>query len=244
MTQEQRFFRTGGMFAVLGAAMTLVSIMLGPLDLEADGPADVMAYFADNAGRLQVHGLGVTAGKLLMLGGLVALYTSLRTSGWARIGLAGAVVATAINIVGPVFGGAVLPAIGQAYAQLPEVEAAGALYPAQSFYYFYEALLAPSLLTMAVALLPFAAAVLQANRYPAWLGWLGLPVGAWLVVGGVAFSMVGPASAPAIINFFAPGFMLSILWVLIAGVYLWRMSGGPVDEPGSDDEHRQLAGAE
>jgi hypothetical protein len=244
MTQQQRFLRTGGMFAVLGAAIILASMMLGPLDLRADGPATVMAYFADNAGRLQMHGLGVTVGKLLMLGGFVALYTSLGDNGWAKMGMAGAVLATAINIVGPVFGGAVLPAIGQAYVQLPAGEAAGALYPAQSFYYFYEALLAPSLLTMAVVLFAFALAVLQTNRFPGWLGWLGLPLGVWLVAGGVAFSLVGPPDAPGIINFFAPGFMLSILWVLIAGIYLWRDGDGPVDERSSAGQHRQPAVAE
>jgi hypothetical protein len=222
MTQERTLIRTGGICAILGAVVTLASIMLGPTDLDSSDTAVVMQYFADNAGRLQVHGLGVAVGKLLMLGGFVALYTSLRDSGWARMGLAGAVVMTVINIIGPMMGGAVLPAIGQAYGQLPAAETAAALYAAQGFYYFYEALLAPSLLTMAAALLPFVTAVLQSDRYPTWLGWLGLIVGIWVMIGGAAFSLVGPAGAADLMNLFVPGFMLSIVWLLIAGVYLWR----------------------
>lgn len=222
MTQERSLIRTGAICTMSGAVVTLASIMLGPMDLDPGDTAVVMQYFADNAGRLQVHGLGVALGKLLMLGGFVALYTSLRTNGWARLGLAGAVVMTVINIIGPMMGGAVLPAIGQAYGQLPAAETAAALYAAQGFYYLYEVLLAPSLLSMAAALLPFAMAVLQSDRYPTWLGWLGLIVGIWVMIGGAAFSLVGPAGVNNVMNFFAPSFTLSIVWLLIAGVYLWH----------------------
>jgi hypothetical protein len=75
------------MWVALGS-MVLAAILLGPMDLEARDTAVMITYFADNAGRLQVHGLGVALGKLLLLGGFVALYTSLRNSGWARMGLA------------------------------------------------------------------------------------------------------------------------------------------------------------
>jgi hypothetical protein len=240
MTQEQTVLRTGGICAMLGALITLVAIMLGPLDLDAQDTAVMITYFADNAGRLQVHGLGVALGKLLLLGGFVALYTSLRDSGWAGMGLAAGVAATVVNIIGPMFGGGVLPAIGQAYEQLPAGETAAALHAAQGFYYLYEALLGPSLLTMAAALLPFALAIVQADRYPRWLGWLAGFIGLWLLVGGAAFFLVGPARAAGIMNFFAPGFMLSFVWLFIVGFFLWRLAG--VTEPASKRQRRSTTG--
>jgi hypothetical protein len=223
MTQEQRVIRTGALCAMLGALITIFAIMLGPMDLDAHDTAAVMAYFAANAGRLQLHGLGVTVGKLLLLGGFVTLYTSLRNGpggSWALLGLAAAVATTVINIIGPMMGGSVLPAVAQAYVQAPAAEAT----VAQGFHYLYEALLGPSLLSLAAALLPFAFAVLQSQRYPAWLGWMAIIVTVWLTAGGVAFFLAGPAGAAGIMNYFAPAFMLAIAWVFVVGVFLWRLA--------------------
>jgi hypothetical protein len=183
-TQERTLMQIGGFSGMFSAIVTIMAIMLSPLGTDSHNMAAVLEYFSTNASRLQVHGLGIAVGKLLLLGGFVALYASLRTNGWASLGMAAAVVTTVINIIGPMMGGAVMPA----------EEAAAALQAAQGFYYFYEALLGPTLLSMAVALLPFAIAVQQTERYLDWLGWLGIIVGLWLVIGGVAFTRKGSIS--------------------------------------------------
>jgi hypothetical protein len=213
---------------MLGVIITIIAFVLGPMGYDSHNTAAVMEYFAANTGRLQVHGLGVAVGKLLILGGFVALHASLRGSpgtAWAQLGLAAAIVTTVINVIGPMMGGSVMPAVAQTYVRTSTGETAAALQAAQGFYLFYQALLGPTLISLAAALLPFAIAILQADRYSAWLGWLALIVGLWLVVGGMAFFLVGAAGAADIMNFFIPAFMLAMAWIFIVGVYLRRLTG-------------------
>lgn len=246
MMQERTLMHLGGLSAMMGAVITIIAIMMGPMGADSHNMAAVLEYFAANASRLQIHGLGVTIGKLLILGGFVALYASLRTGtagAWARLGLAAAIVTTLINIIGPMMGGSVMPAVAQAYVAAPAAEAASALYAAQSIYFFYEALLGPTLISLAAALLPFAIAIRLADRYPVWLGWMALIVGIWLVIGGVAFFLVGPIGAAGIMNFFAPAFMLAIVWLFIVGVYLWRLARA-AEEPAPTDKRPQTSTAD
>jgi hypothetical protein len=227
MAHEYALYRIGGLSAMTGALITIVAIMLGPLGLDSHNIISVIEYFAANASRLQVHGLAVSIGKLLLLAGFVALYQSLRTGvsgSWARIGIAAAIVTTLINIIGPMVGGSVLPAVSQMFVQASAEESAAALYAAQSIYLFYEALLGPTLISLAAAILPFSIAVIKSENYSGWLGWIAVIVGLWLVVGGVAFFLVGPIDAPSIMNYFIPAFMLTIIWLFIIGVYLMRFS--------------------
>jgi hypothetical protein len=227
MTQEKSLFRIGGLLAMLGAVITIIAVMLGPIDLDSHSITSVVEYFAANASRLQVHGLAVSIGKLLLLAGFVALYQSLRTneaSSWAKIGIAAAIVTTIINIIGPMVGGSVLPAVSQIYLLADAEETIAALFAAQSIYLFYEALLGPTLLSMAAAILPFAIAVIRSDRYPGWLGWMAILIGLWLLIGGMAFFLVGPIDAANIMNYFIPAFMLTIVWLFIIGIYLWRLA--------------------
>jgi hypothetical protein len=227
MTQERSVAQVGSVFAMLGAVITVVSFMLGPMGYDSHDAAAIAGYFADNAGRLQVHGLGVALGKLLLLGGFVALYRSLRQSPaalWAQLGLAAAIVTTVLNVVGPMVGGSVMPAVAQASLQVAAGDAAGPLQVVQGFYLFYQGLLGPTLLTLAAAVVPFAIAILRTQTYPPWIGWFGLVAGIWLVVGGFAFFLAGAQRADDIMTYFVPGFLLAIVWLFLVGVYLRRIA--------------------
>lgn len=142
----------------------------------------------------------------------------------ARLGLAGAVVMTAIHLVGAMMGGSVLPALAERYLLSSPAEAPAALQIGGGFYLFYEALLAPTFLTLAATVLLFGTATLLAGHFPAWLGWGAVVSGLWTAVGGVAFVFAGPLGAAEIMGPFMPGFLLSMVWVFTVGVFLWRMA--------------------
>jgi hypothetical protein len=238
MTQQPDLARIGGLSAMLGVAMAVVGAMLGPVDLDAHDIGAVLQAFAASPGRMHLHGLGVSVGSLLVLGGFVALQQSLRegTAGaWARLGLAGAVVMTVIHLLGAMMGGSVLPALAVSHALAPPDEAAAALHVAQGFYLFYESLLAPTFLTLAATVLLFSSAMLQSTRYPVWLAWLGVVAGVWTMAGAVVFVFVGPIGAADLMLRFIPGFMLSMVWIFIAGVLLWRRTSAarPMTSTGS-----------
>jgi hypothetical protein len=227
MIEERTILRIGGLSAMLGVVLAVIAAMLGPMNLDSQDIPAVLRTFAANTDQLHVHGLGVTLGTLLILGAFVALYRSMpegKARAWASLGLVVAVVKTVIHLVGAMMGGSVMPALGEAYALAPVEEAPAALLVGKGFYIFYEALLAPTFLTLAATILLFAVAVLSVSLYPAWLGWAALVPGIWTAAGGVAFLFAGPIGAADIMLVFVPGFMLAMAWVFVVGWHLWRLA--------------------
>jgi hypothetical protein len=225
VSEERELDRIGGVCAMLGVAVGVAAAMLGPMDLDSHDIQAVLQAFAARSGRMHLHGLGVSVGTLLILGGFVALQRSLHggTAGaLARLGLAAAVVMTVIHLLGAMMGGSVLPALAELHALDPAGEAAGALWVGQGFYVLYESLLAPTFLTLAATVLLFSTAFLWSIHYPAWLGWAGIIAGVWTAAGALAFVFAGPIEAADIMLRFIPGFMLCMAWVFTVGFLLWR----------------------
>jgi hypothetical protein len=226
MPQERMLFRIGSVFAILGVAISTLAFLLGPMELDSHNIQAVMQTFASNSGRLQLHGLGISLGSLLILGFFVALQRSLlegTASAWGWIGLVAAVVSTVINLIGATMGGSVMPALSQAYMLASQDVTQAAMQVGMGFYTFYEALLAPTFLSLGVTVLFFATALLLSPRYPTWLGWAAVIPGIWTAAGGVAFIFAGPMGAADLMAFLIPGFMLSTVWIFVVGIYLWLM---------------------
>jgi hypothetical protein len=227
MINERALFQIGSISAMLGVVISIFSTMLGPMNLDSHDIRSVLQTFASQTGRLQLHGLGVSLGSLFILGGFIALQRSLQegTAGaWARFGLLAAIVSTVLHLLGAMMGGSVLPALAEAYMQASPEQSTAALQVGGGFYTFYEALLAPTFLTLAATTLTFAIALVLEKRYPIWLGWAAVIPGIWTAAGGVAFVLVGPMGAADIMLLFVPGFMLSIVWIFVVGIYLWSFA--------------------
>lgn len=223
---HDNLYRIGGLSAMLGVLLGVIFAMMGPMNLDSDDMDSVLQTFAADKGKLQFHGLGVTVGALLTLGGLVALHRSLldgRAAAWARLGLAAAIVKTVLHVIGPMMGGSIMPAVAESYVQATVEDAHAALLVGKGFFIFYEALLVPTLILLSATVLLFAIAVLKSNVYPVWAGWAAIIPGLYTAGGGVAFLFAGPMGAPAIMNVVMPGFMLSMVWILIMGIYLFKL---------------------
>lgn len=224
MSEERDLERIGGVCAMLGVVAAVAGAMLGPMNVDSHDIQAVLQAFAASPGRMHLHGLGVSLGTLLILGGFVALQRSLHggTAGaLARLGSAGAVVMTVIHLLGAMMGGSVLPALAESYALDPAGEAAGALWVGQGLYVLYESLLAPTFLTLAVTVLLFSTAFFWSVHYPKWLAWVGIIAGVWTAVGALAFLFAGPVDAADIMLRFIPGFMLCMVWIFAVGFILW-----------------------
>ena len=219
-------YQIGGLSAMLGVLLGIIFALMGPMNLDPQDMDSVLQTFAADKSRLQFHGLGVTVGALLTLGGLVVLHRSLLDGSaavWARLGLVAAIVKSILHVIGPMMGGSVMPAVAESYVRAPVESADAALLVGNGFFIFYEALLAPTLLTLSVTVLLFAIAILKSNVYPVWLGWAAIITGLYTAIGGVAFLFAGPMGAPDIMNAVLPGFMFSMVWIFVMGVYLWKL---------------------
>jgi hypothetical protein len=223
MNKEQKLMRIGAVCAISGVLMAMVSAMLGPRDLDFENIQTVLHTFYANIELLKIHGLGVSLGSLLILGGFAGLRWSL-TDGlanvWARLGLLTAIVKTGIHLIGAMMGGSVIPSFAESYILMGETS--DALWVGRGLYIYYEALLAPTFLTLAITILLFGMAVLYSEHYPVWLGWTAIAAGLWTAIGWIAFTIIGPIKAADVMLIFIPGFMLSMIWLFIVGVFMWR----------------------
>jgi hypothetical protein len=227
MNEEHKLLRTGSVCAMLGVTLATGSAMLGPMDLDSHNIITVLEFFGANTGQLKLHGLGVSLGTLLILGGFVAMQRSLSdgaAGAWARLGLASAVVMTVIHLAGAMMGGSVMPALAESYLQALPEQSMNALWTGAGFYIFYEALLAPVFLTLSATMLLYGTAVVKSDRYPAWLGWAAIIPGMWVAAGWVGFVLAGPAGSAEVMPVFIPGFMLSMVWIFITGIFMFRMA--------------------
>ena len=216
--------RIGAAALMLGVVSAFAGFAIGPMVPDAYDLPAVLRGFAEAPTRSHLHGLGISVSALLLLFGYCALAGGLADAParwWARAGLAAAVVKTAIHLLGATLGGNVLPTLAaQALDGRPEAPAVTAA--AGSIYVLYEALLAPTFLTLAMTTALFACALIASSEHSSVLGWAGLPPAAWAAIGGVTFILVGPLQAAELLLLFIPGFMLAMVWLFALGVVSWR----------------------
>ena len=216
--------RVGAAALMLGVVGAFAGFAIGPMVPDAHDLPAVLQGFAEAPTRSHLHGLGISVSALLLLFGYRALAGGLadaRARWWAQAGLAAAVVKTAIHLLGATLGGNVLPTLAtQALDGRPDAPAVTAA--AGSIYVLYEALLAPTFLTLAMTTALFAGALIASSEHSSVLGWAGLAPAAWAAIGGVTFILVGPLQAAELLVPFLPGFMLVMVWVFAVGVVAWR----------------------
>lgn len=97
---ERSFVRIGGASAIVGAVLGMVGNLLHPVT-PIDDPEGVRESIADSEIWVAIH-LVIVFGITLMLGGLVAIYHSIRggiAGALARFGLFAAVVGATVGLV-------------------------------------------------------------------------------------------------------------------------------------------------
>ena len=76
--------------------------------------------------------------------------------------------------------------------------------------------------TGSLTLLALACGVLCSTRYPAWLGALGVAGGGGMAAAGAAQATTGFSGLAMTLSMLATSVLL--LWVILAGVHLWRLA--------------------
>src|SRR5215207_1594263 len=99
---ERVLYRWGGMAAVVGALVTLVTNLLHPRISDFDEPVPAFIEEIAGSGTWVLLHLGLVVGVLLITVGLFALGRSLKrgpAEGWARVALGSLLVSTPIVLV-------------------------------------------------------------------------------------------------------------------------------------------------
>jgi hypothetical protein len=179
---------------------------------------------ADSEIWVPVH-LVIVLGLVLMLGGLVALYQSIRggTAGvLARFGLFAAVAGVTIGVADVLMDGVGAPQLAQEWAAAPAAQKATALSVVLANETINFALASGlNFIFAGVTFILFGLAVALSDVYPRWLGWVAFLAGLVSIGAGLVHSFVGePTNASRILTIIGPTIITR--WLLVIGIMMWR----------------------
>ncbi len=227
-SDESRWvFRIGGYAAIIGAILGGVGNLVHPVTPEND-PVGVARVIADSDIWTPIH-LLIVVGILLMLGGLVAVYHSIRggiPGALARFGLFAAVAGATIGLVLVILDGVAARQLAQEWASAAPHEKATALglvHVNETINFALASLF--NLVFAAATFILFGLAVALSDVYPRWLGWIVFAAGVASIGAGLIQAYVGePTGASRILTIIGP--TVITLWLLVMGILLVRKGRG------------------
>jgi hypothetical protein len=222
--ERQWVFRIGGWSAVAGSVLAGIGNLVHPVTPMND-PVGVARVIADSDGWVPVH-LAIVVGILLMLGGLVALYHSIRggvAGALARLGLFAAVGGVTIGLVLVILDGVAAYQLAQEWAAAPpgdQALALGLVHVNETINFALASLF--NLVFAGATFLLFGLAVALSDAHPRGLGWVVLVAGVASVGAGLVQAFTGePTEASRGLTIFGP--TVITLWLMVIGFVLVRM---------------------
>jgi hypothetical protein len=226
MSVEERWvLRIGGWAAVVGSLLGGIGNLVHPVTPMHD-PVGVARVIAGSRQWVPVH-LAIVVGIVLMLGGLVALYHTLRggvAGALARLGLFAAVAGVTIGLVLVILDGVAAYQLAQEWAAAPpgdQAVALGLVHLNETLNFALASLF--NLVFAGVTFILFGLAVALSDVYPRGLGWIVLVAGVASVGAGLVQAFTGePTEASRGLTIFGP--TVITLWLLVVGILLVRMA--------------------
>lgn len=220
--------RIGGIAAVVGALLGLVGNLLHP-ETAAPGAPETARVIAESQIWIPLH-IGLIAGFMLMLGGLVAIQRSMSSGlagALARLGVVAAIVGTSVGIIDLTTDGFASRHLAIAWLDAPEDQMAFALASFQAEQAIDFALLSPlNFIFAGFTFVLFGLANAVGDTYPRWLGWIAVIGGAAGAISGVIQAYMGePTEFSVTIGIAAP--TIITLWTVAIGVILLRQAPKP-----------------
>jgi uncharacterized protein DUF4386 len=220
---ERWVFIIGGVSAIVGSLMGMVGNLIHPAT-PLDDPEGVARVIAESDAWTAIH-LVITFGIVLMLGGLVALYQSIRhgmAGALARFGLAAAIVGIAIGVILVMLDGVAAKHLADEWAIASQEERAMALRIVLANETINFALASSFNIVFAgVTFILFGLGVAYSGVYRRSLGWIVVVAGIASVGAGLIQAFAGePTIASQVLTIIGP--TVITLWLLAIGVLLVR----------------------
>jgi Domain of unknown function (DUF4386) len=222
--------RIGGWAAIVGAILGGVGNLVHPVTPE-DDPVGVAQVIADSDMWTPIH-LAIVLGIFLMLGGLIAIYQTIRgglAGALARFGLFAAVAGVTIGLILVILDGVAARQLAQEWASAAPADSATALglvHVNETINFALASLF--NFVFAAATFILFGLAVAVSDVYPRWLGWVAVIAGLASIGAGSIQALVGePTTASRVLTIFGP--TVITLWLLVMGILLLRRSRGAPD---------------
>jgi hypothetical protein len=224
-TDTRWVLRIGGWAAIVGSILGGVGNLVHPVTPEKD-PEGVAEVIADSGIWTPVH-LVIVLGIFLMLGGLIAIYQTIRgglAGALARFGLFAAVVGVTTGLILVILDGVAARQLAQEWATADPGEKATALglvHVNETINFALASLF--NFVFAAATFILFGSAVALSGVYPRWLGWVAVVAGVASIGAGLIQALVGePTTASRVLTIFGP--TVITLWLLSMGILLLQRS--------------------
>ena len=220
---DRTLLRIGAVLAIVGA----IAYFIGNTLTGSANPFDTAALLQEAAESTTSVGgrLLEFVGYALVVGALVALYRSITEApgaALAQLGFASALVALAAFVVWLGIQGIATKEVAEAWVNTLAEEKAAAFRVAEALQHIVVGVVGLGSMLFGTAILLYGLAVALSNIYPRWLGWVAVVVGLGAAVAGLLLFLIGASGGNALLIPFALFSILSILWVLVMGVLMWR----------------------
>lgn len=220
--------KTGAILLITGALGLLAGTLLHPMSADPNNPLAAFTEYAANAPWVASHLLQLL-GIILMVFGLVLLGRLLaegQGASWAAVAGVSAAASMAVAIALQAVDGVALKFMVNAWAAAPAADKQMLFYATFGVRQIEVGLAAMSSLMLGVTVMLYSAALIADQRFPKWLGWLGLVGGLPTAISGIMMAYTGFSDIEMKVNMPASGMVLA--WVLAVGVLMWRL--GPSSE--------------
>lgn len=226
-----RFLRLGGLAAIAGQILLLVSSGLHPAGEHPANHPKVFAEYAADASWTTVHLIQWLGGVLMFVAiAFLArhlLNSSKRGATFARVALGASITVAAIFTVLQAVDGVALKMAVDAWAEAGPARRTAAFSAAEAIRWTEIGLNAIARVLQGVAIASTALAAAAAGFYGRVLATVGFLGGIGGVAGGLATAYTGFSTTVAIIAM--PPWFLTIVWLIGTGIVMWRRAATTVE---------------
>ena len=218
------YTKVGAVSAIAGAILLLVGTSLHPMEADPNDPVAAFTEYAADSLWVASH-LTQLLGIVLIVAALLTLtrlLTNDKGGGWSHLGSAFAIASLAIAAALQAVDGIALKVMVNNWVAAPESEKM-AIFQATIGVRQIEVGLA-SMFSMLIGLtiVLYGVSIVISDLLSSWLGWIAIFGGGAIVIAGVMYAYTGFSRVAMSVSM--PASLLLLLWLIVLGASMWRVS--------------------
>ena len=218
------YTKVGAVSAIAGAILLLVGTSLHPMEADPNDPVAAFTEYAADSLWVASH-LTQLLGVVLIVAALLTLtrlLTNDKGGGWSHLGSAFAIASLAIAAALQAVDGIALKVMVNNWVAAPESEKM-AIFQATIGVRQIEVGLA-SMFSMLIGLtiVLYGVSIVISDLLSSWLGWIAIFGGGAIVIAGVMYAYTGFSRVAMSVSM--PASLLLLLWLIVLGASMWRVS--------------------
>ncbi len=218
------YTKVGAVSAITGAILLFVGTSLHPMEADPNDPVAAFTEYAADSLWVASH-LTQLLGVVLIVAALLTLtrlLTNDKGGGWSHLGSAFAIASLAIAAALQAVDGIALKVMVNNWVAAPESEKM-AIFQATIGVRQIEVGLA-SMFSMLIGLtiVLYGVSIVISDLLSSWLGWIAIFGGGAIVIAGVMYAYTGFSRVAMSVSM--PASLLLLLWLIVLGASMWRVS--------------------